>query len=113
MRSSKPFDHQPWWMISVKPDMEASFRRWNWVVIWSLAFVVASVFAMTLTAQPGHAAFAGHKIFLKIDRNPSPLSLAEFKNGHASVIGPAFACRGEHFRHEGGQTKQRPWFFLL
>lgn len=51
--------------------------------------MVASVFAMTLTPQPGHAAFAAHKIFLKIDRNPSPLSLAEFKNGYASVIGPA------------------------
>jgi serine protease Do len=44
--------------------MEASSRRSNRVIIWSLAFVVASVFAMTLTPQPGHAAFAGHKISL-------------------------------------------------
>ena len=81
MRRSNPFDDQPWWLISVKPGMEASSRRWNGVIIWSLAFVVASVFAMTLTPQPGHAAFAGHKISRKIDRNPSPVSLAEFKNG--------------------------------
>jgi len=89
MRKSDPFDDQPWWLISVKPGMEASSRRWNRVIIWSLAFVVASVFAMTLTPQPGHAAFAGHKISLKIDGNPSPVSLAEFKNGYAPVIGPA------------------------
>ena len=61
MRRSNPFDDQPWWLISAKPGIEASSRRWNRVIIWSLAFVVASVFAMTLTPQPGHAAFAGHK----------------------------------------------------
>jgi S1-C subfamily serine protease len=64
MRRSDPFDDQAWWLISVKPGMEASSRRWNRVIIWSLAFVVASVFAMTLTPQPGHAAFAGRKISL-------------------------------------------------
>ena len=64
MRRNDPFDDQPWWLISVKPGMEASSRRWNRVIIWSLAFVVASVFAMTLTPQPGHAAFAGRKISL-------------------------------------------------
>jgi S1-C subfamily serine protease len=67
MRRSNPFDDQPWWLISVKPGMEASYRRWNRVIIWSLAFVVASVFAMTLTPQPGHAAFAEHKMSLKIE----------------------------------------------
>src|SRR6516225_8415659 len=67
MRRSDPFDDQPWWLISVKPGMEASYRRWNRVIIWSLAFVVASVFAMTLTPQPGHAAFAEHKMSLKIE----------------------------------------------
>ena len=64
MRRTNPFDDQPWWLISVKPGMEASSSRWNRVIIWSLAFVVASVFAMTLTPQPGHAAFAGRKISL-------------------------------------------------
>jgi hypothetical protein len=68
--------------------MEASSRRWNRVIIWSLAFVVASVFAMTLTPQPGHAAFREHKDWSRI------------------------ACRGEHFLDEGGQAEQRPWFFL-
>lgn len=47
------------------------------------------MFAMTLTSQPGHAAFAGRKVSLKIDRNPPPVDLTEFKNGYASVIDPA------------------------
>ena len=68
--------HQPWLLISVKPAIVAGFRHWNLIAIWSLAFVVLSVFAMGLTPQTGHAYLAAPKVPLKIDENPTLVSLA-------------------------------------
>jgi len=56
------------------------------VAIWCLTFVVLGVFAMGLTPQAGHAYLLAHKIPLRIDRNPTPVNLTQFKNGYASVI---------------------------
>jgi hypothetical protein len=44
---------------------------------------------MGLTPQTGHAYLAANKVPLKIDKNPAPVNLTEFKNGYSSVIDPA------------------------
>src|SRR5215469_15346359 len=82
-------DHQGCYVIPVNPAVRPNYRRSNLIIIWSLSFVVLGVFAMAFTPEPGHASLIAHSVPLKIDANPSPVNLAEFKNGYASVIGPA------------------------
>ena len=61
---------------------------------WFLGFVgVLLVFGGLLRAGiihlPGYRVSGGHRVALRIAQNVTPVSLAEFKNGFASVIDPA------------------------
>ena len=76
-------------LLPAKPGIEASFRRWNLIVISFLAFLVVGVFVAGISADLGHAGSSSAKVPLKIDKDPAPVNLAEFKNGYASVIDPA------------------------
>jgi serine protease Do len=77
------------YVIPINPAVRPTYRRSNLIIIWSLSFVVLGVFAMALTPEPGHASLIAHSVPLKIDANPAPVNLAEFRNGYASVIDPA------------------------
>jgi hypothetical protein len=53
-------DPGPWYIVPVKPDAEASFRRWNFVIISILAGLVLALFVYVIVPQaPGSAA---HKV---------------------------------------------------
>lgn len=88
MRSNN-YDSRPWFLTAAKPGMEVSFRRWNLIVISFLAFLVVGVFIAGLAPPLSHAVPATSKVPLRVDKDLSPVSLAEFKNGYASVIDPA------------------------
>lgn len=88
MRSNN-HDGTPWHLIAGKPGIEANIRRWDLILIALLAFLVVGAFVAGIGSQLGHAASAASKVPLKIDKDPAPVNLAEFKNGYASVIDPA------------------------
>jgi serine protease Do len=83
------YDNVPWQLVPVKPGIVKSFRRWNVVLITVLSFFVISAFFMTMKPNLSHAAGDAHKVALKIDKDPAPVSPASLKNGYASVIDPA------------------------
>jgi len=71
MPRRRHYDNLPWCIVPVKPGVVSSFRRWNVVLIFILAFFVIGAFVMTMTPEPGHAAAAAHKVALKIDKDPA------------------------------------------
>lgn len=75
--------------LHLKPGIEANIRRWDLILIALLAFLVVAAFVAGIGSQLGHAASAASKVPLKIDKDPAPVNLAEFKNGYALVIDPA------------------------
>src|ERR1700739_728056 len=79
-----------WHFVSVKPGMEASFRRWNIGLISMLIFIVLGVFTIAVVPGTANSPSPTNKVPLKIDTNPVPVNLMECKNGYASVIDPAF-----------------------
>src|SRR5246127_4943904 len=78
-----------WHFAPVKPGMEASFRRWNIGLISMLTFIVLGVFIIAVVPGTANSPSPANMVPLKIDTNPSPVNLMEFKNGYASVIDPA------------------------
>jgi serine protease Do len=78
-----------WHFVPVKPGMEASFRRWNIGLISMLIFIVLGVFTIAVVPGTANSPSSANKVPLKIDTNPVPVNLMEFKNGYASVIDPA------------------------
>jgi serine protease Do len=97
MRQNRDFEHQPWFLVPVRPGAERKVRQWNVWMISALIFVVIGVFVMTTTPELGHAAASSmhnaalsmHKVPLKIDENPAAVDLSTLKNGYSSVIDPA------------------------
>jgi hypothetical protein len=62
-------DPGPWYIVPVKPGAEASFRRWNFVIISILAALVLALFVWVIVPQaPGSAA---HRVSSKIDHHVS------------------------------------------
>jgi serine protease Do len=88
MRSSNS-ESLRWHFAPVKPGMEASFRRWNIGLISMLTFTVLGVFMIAVVPGTANSPSPANMVPLKIDTNPSPVNLMEFKNGYASVIDPA------------------------
>ena len=78
-----------WSPTQLRPGIVASFRRWNTVIISVLVFFVLGVFVAAIGPGLEGRATAASKVPLKIDKDPSPVSLADFKNGYAPVIDPA------------------------
>lgn len=89
MKRSDDFEEHPWLIVPVIPGRERTIRRWNIATISALIFVVLGVFAMTITAELGHASAGDRHVPLKVDENPAPANLASLKNGYSSVIDPA------------------------
>ena len=82
-------DSHPWHLIPAKPAPRRSLGPLGVGVIAILAALVLGLFALVLLPQIGRSSSIASKVPLKIDRDPAPVSLAEFKNGYASIIDPA------------------------
>jgi serine protease Do len=88
MRSTHSEPH-PWHLIPIKPGAKQNLGRVGIVVITVLAVLVIALFIVMLLPQIGSSKPLASKVPLKIDSNPAPVNLAEFKNGYASIIDPA------------------------
>ena len=88
MRSTNS-NPQPWHLIPVKLDSKGSLGRFGIVVISILAMLVVGLFFIAFVPQTGRGVSIASKVPLKIDSDPAPVTLADFKNGYASVIDPA------------------------
>jgi S1-C subfamily serine protease len=67
----------------------------RWALTWALLVVlaglgVAGAYAAHRIAEETPAAPA--KVPLKIDSNPAPVSMGDFKNGYSSILEPALAA---------------------
>ena len=87
MRRASNF--RPYFLIPVRASTERGFRRWNQVLISILAMLVLGLLLVAIVPQAGSTSSAASKVPLKIDKDPAPVSLANFKNGYAPVIDPA------------------------
>lgn len=83
-RKSEP---SPWYFVPVDPKTIVSMRRSNLIIIAALTFLLVGLLLVAIAPTTGNAAL--HKVPLKVDSSPSPADLTDFKNGYASVIGPA------------------------
>ena len=90
MRSTNS-SRERWNLLPVpqEPGTKARLRRWNIAIISFLAFLVLGVFVAAMGTGLELNMSAADKVPLKIDKDPAPLGLAEFKNGYAPVIDPA------------------------
>lgn len=59
MQHWKP-DPEPWYIVPVKPGSDASFRRWNFVIISILAALVLALFVAVIVPQAPSS--AAHKV---------------------------------------------------
>lgn len=57
-------DPEPWYIVPVKPGAEASFRRWNFVIIAILAALVLALFVAVIVPQAPSS--AAHKLPSKV-----------------------------------------------
>jgi serine protease Do len=78
-----------WNLVSPEPSNNGRFRRRNIAIISFLAFFVLGVFVAAMVTGLELSMSAADKVPLKIDKDPAPVNLAEFKNGYAPVIDPA------------------------
>jgi serine protease Do len=74
----------PYHLIAVPPGTKPGLGRLGMIVITILAMLVLGLFVVAFVPQMGNASAS-----LRIDKNPAAVSLADFKNGYASVIDPA------------------------
>lgn len=88
MRRTNP-SPRPYFLIPVKASTQASFRRWNQVLIALLGMLVAGLLLIAFVPEAGSRSSAASRVPLKIDNDPAPVSLGELKNGYAPVIDPA------------------------
>jgi serine protease Do len=88
MRRTNP-DPRPYFLMPVKASTEASFRRWNKVIIVMLGMLVVGLLVVAFVPPAGSSSTAGSKVSLKIDKDPAPVDLGALKNGYAPVIDPA------------------------
>ena len=63
MQHWKP-DPEPWYIVPVKPGAEASFRRWNFVIISILAALVLALFVAVIVPQAPPS--TAHKVPSKV-----------------------------------------------
>ena len=82
-------DAHPWHLIPVKPGPKGSLGKLGVVVISILAALLLGLFFLALVPQIGRSIPVASTVPLKIDKDPVPVNLGEFKNGYASIIDPA------------------------
>lgn len=88
MRSTNP-DPERWNLISPEPNTNPRSRRWDIAIISFLTFLIIGVFVAAIATGLELDMSAADKVSLRIDKDPAPVNLAEFKNGYAPVIDPA------------------------
>ncbi len=86
---SRDYDPRPWNLIPVKAGYKPGVGRFGIVVLSALAMLVVGVLLVAMVPEIGRSSSAASKVPLKIDKDPAPVNLAEFKNGYAAVIDPA------------------------
>lgn len=65
-------------------------RPLSWLVLFVVvALVAGGLFRARLVHLPGHRVLGAEKVSVQVAKNTSPVSLGDFKNGFASVLGPA------------------------
>lgn len=70
--------------------MVVNRRAPYWIFLFILvALFVGAFFRLGAMRLPGHAVFGAAKVSVREDMHPTPVSLADFKNGFASVLTPA------------------------
>lgn len=70
-------DREPWYIVPVKPGAEASFRRWNLVIITILAALVLALFVATVVPQTTGS--AAHQAPAKIHKAAVPAPIVEME----------------------------------
>jgi serine protease Do len=80
---------RPYSLMPVKASTEANFPRWNKALIVMLGILVVGLLLISFVPQAGSSSAAASNVPLKIDKNPAPVNLGEFKNGYAPVVDPA------------------------
>jgi len=73
----RKFDPQPWYLIPVEPGAEASFRRWNLVIITILAALVLALFVSAVVPQTNGS--AAHHPPAKIHQTLAPAPIEELQ----------------------------------
>jgi hypothetical protein len=73
MRSTNS-NHEKWYLVPMEPGMNATFRRWNIVIITILAFLVFGIFVAGIVPRLEGGTSAARKVTLKIDKNPAVAS---------------------------------------
>jgi serine protease Do len=86
---NRDYDPPPWNLIPVKAGYKPGIGRFGIAVLSALAMVVVGVLLVAMVPEMGLSSTAAGKVPLKIDKDPAPVNLAEFKNGYAAVIDPA------------------------
>jgi serine protease Do len=76
-------------MRNTNHSTTAGLRRWNVVIISFLGLLVLGVFVAAIATGLELNMSAADKAPLRIDKDPAPVNLAEFRNGYAPVIDPA------------------------
>jgi putative effector of murein hydrolase LrgA (UPF0299 family) len=56
------FDHMPWFLIPVRPEVETSLRCSTKVITWILAMIVLGLLCVAFTPQSGHAKATTHQV---------------------------------------------------
>jgi len=82
-------NHSSWSRMSAKPGATTKFKRSSIALVALLTFLVLGLLTLSIGPQNAHSATSPSKLALKIDKDPPPVNLAEFRNGYASVIDPA------------------------
>lgn len=80
------------WNLLPIPEESGSnerLRRWDIAIISFLTFLVIGIFVAAIATGLELDMSAADKVPLRIDKDPAPVNLAEFKNGYAPVIDPA------------------------
>jgi serine protease Do len=79
----------PYHLIPLKPGTKLGLGAFGIGVISFLTMVILGLLLVAFVPQTGNSTSAASKVPLKIDKDPAPANLAEFKNGYAPVIDPA------------------------
>jgi hypothetical protein len=74
-------DGGPWHLIPGQPGMEASFRRWNLIIILFLAFLIVGIFLASIGSEFGHVASAASKSPSENRQGSGPVNLVDSRLG--------------------------------
>jgi serine protease Do len=79
-------------MSDMSPKNTSPSSRLLVLYFVAAVFAIGALLSLRLVHWAGHGVMGAEKIPVKISKNPSPVTLSDFKNGFASVIDPALAA---------------------